>query len=155
RLAASLGGASIRQFDVATGKEIPLVGAGHSRAVAQLRLSPDGKTLTTCAPGDSVRVWDLTTGNEIRHLKLSSHSTCAALSSDGQWVVSATGDVVEIRNVATGKRQQMTAGEVPVAAVALAPDKKTLATRSVNSGEIRLWEVATGKERRGLTDDAA
>jgi RNA polymerase sigma factor (sigma-70 family) len=65
-LAASFGGPCVRQFDVATGKEIVLPEAGHMQQVMALHVAADGKTVATAAAEDGVRVWDLATGKQLR-----------------------------------------------------------------------------------------
>jgi RNA polymerase sigma factor (sigma-70 family) len=150
-LAAGLGGASIRQFETATGKEIPPPGGGHQTAVSNCHVSPDGKTLTTCARGDAVRTWDLATGKELRQVRLPSNGGPAALSRDGRWLATVNAGAVELWEVATRKQvHKLEAGKLGVAVLALSPDGKTLATKGPYNPEIHLWDTATGKELRSV-----
>jgi RNA polymerase sigma factor (sigma-70 family) len=154
RLAVSLGGPAVRQFEVDSGKEVLLPEAGHQRPVSTIRPASDGGTFTTCAAGDSVRVWDPGVGKEVKSLKLPAHSPCATLSEDGRWATSAAANLVEVREVATGQQlHQIATGDEPLAALALSADKKTLATRDAHDGRIRLWDVATARELCTLAED--
>src|SRR5439155_27031701 len=62
KLVCSLGGVTIRQFDVGTGAEIPGPGTGHRAPVSTLALSADGKSLCTYSAGDPARSWNWITG---------------------------------------------------------------------------------------------
>jgi RNA polymerase sigma factor (sigma-70 family) len=164
-LAASFGGTHVRQFEVASGKEILSGDGGHQKPISGMHVSARGRQVTTCAAGDAVRVWDLDTGEQARHLKLPGDTTCVALAGDAKMAATAAGARVEIWDVAGGKRlKELTAGNhgvvavamggngqtlQPVAALALSADGKTLALRDQES-QIHLWDVASGKEVRAL-----
>lgn len=149
RLAASLGGTGIRQFDVATGKEIAPPDVGHSAAVSELAIGSDGRTLLTHGRGDPVRVWDLATGKAARTIALPAGTSLVTTSADGQWLAAVRPGTVALLETKTGQEaRKVEVGEGGVAGVALSPDGKVLATRDPMSPDIRLWDTATGKELR-------
>jgi WD40 repeat protein len=153
KLAASFGGTQVRQFDVATGKEIAAEPSAHRKTVSLVQVSADNQKVTTCAPGDAVSVWDLATGKQIRHLKLPADTNGAALSGDAGIAVTAAGNDIEVWDLAGGKLlRQFRSGEEPIAALAMTADGKTLALRD-QASRIRLWDPATGKELRQLADE--
>src|SRR5262249_31073827 len=61
-------GSMIRVFDVASGKEVHPVRAGHEGDIGALAMSPDGKLLATSGSDGTVRLWDPATGKQLRQL---------------------------------------------------------------------------------------
>src|SRR5947199_163006 len=61
---ASAAGSTIRLWDTASGKELPLI-EGHWRAPTAVVLSPDGKTAVTWGGDRVVRRWDAYTGKSL------------------------------------------------------------------------------------------
>jgi WD40 repeat protein len=115
-----------------------------------------------------LRLWDATTGAELRRLvepkvtagplaeRLIPSSTMAALSPDGRQALSNRGNAMLLWDVATGAPLRPFAGYSDyVRYVALSPDGRFAVSNSDHT--IHLWDVATGKELRsfGQTWDGA
>src|SRR5262249_23611341 len=83
----------------------------HGPAIVALALGPDGKAVISSSYGQTLRLWDVATGKELRRFQ---------------------------------------GHERYVAALALSPDGKTLATVEARGNVIRLWDVATAKAVRQL-----
>lgn len=137
-----------------------------------LAFAPDGKTLgTTGDKGEPhAKLVDLSTGRvrailgEERMLEGQPIILYLAFSPDGKTLATNGSGVVAFWDAATGKRlltlqQRTTAG--PLGALAFAPDGRTLATVEgsppetgwrFRKGKVKLWEVATGKERAILEE---
>jgi RNA polymerase sigma factor (sigma-70 family) len=146
KLACSQGGAALRQFEVATGKEIAGPGDGPRAAVSTLALSTGGKALWTYGPGGPVRWWDWRTGKETRQRQVPGGATLAAVAADGRCAFAAAYDVTVCG--ADGKPTgKIAAGEFQVVALALSPDGALVATRHFMHPEVHLWDAATLKER--------
>jgi WD40 repeat protein len=119
--------------------------------VESLAFSPDGKALA-CAKGNgSILLWDPTTGAELRP-PLSPDGAVGqiAFSPDGTLLASVgrnEGAVVRLWKAANG--QLVFTARDPGAwaawCVAFSPDGKTLAA-GLESGEVRLWDVAARRE---------
>jgi WD40 repeat protein len=142
-LLASLAGTTIRRFDAA-GKEIVETAAGHRTAVSALGLSPDGKRLFTHGRGDAVLAWDLADGRPAGR-RLPAGASRVAFSAGGA-TARAVGKTVTLHDAA-GKEVGKVKTAQAVEALALTADGRLLATRDVQSQEVRLWDAATGKER--------
>ena len=93
---------------------------GHTDIVNSVAFSPDGKTLAAGSHYMTIKLWDVATGKEQADLKGSA--------------------------VRDGAQRAHTE---PVQSVAYSPGGKTLASGSQDH-TIRLWDVATGKERAVL-----
>jgi len=136
----------------------------HQGPVLALAYSPDGKILASGDANGTVRLWEASTGREIRKLdksifgKLDNSSYGAqslAFTPDGTTL--ATNDshqgTVSLWEVATGQKLGQFEGQswipFPNHAVAISPDGKLLAVANVEKA-VRLWEMATGKEVRRL-----
>ena len=114
--------------------------------------SPDGKTVVTSGDEKSVRLWDASTGREIR--TLTGHTSSiysAAFSLDGKMVVTASMDgTARLWNVTTGRELHALNVGKWVNSAALSPNGKVVVT-ATNEKTVRLWEVATGRELISFT----
>jgi RNA polymerase sigma factor (sigma-70 family) len=133
----------------------------------QVAFSPDGKTLLSVRVNDPlVRTWDLNTGKPLREKRLEGPQDLAlsdlAFAPDGKalvgWEYNHNSLLVyemptgkQLRNISVGARVQ-------VSRAALAPGGKVVAAvlNDLAGGKrlIRLWDVATGRERQHLEHDA-
>jgi WD40 repeat protein len=119
-------------------------------------LSPDGKSLAAADDDAKVKVWDVTSGKQIRVLPFFiKHEpgvmrtkpevfSMLAWSPDGmQLAVAGEDTTIKVWDVAAGKEVVALHGhEEPVFSVAWSPDGKRLASASTD-GTFRLWDVAT------------
>jgi WD40 repeat protein len=140
---------AMRLWDVDTGKEIRSL-TGHQDTVLCVAFSPDGKQLVTGSlmpddgspvRDDSVRLWNVATGKEIRTLKGHKVSVCSvAYSPDGKRVASAGHDqTVRLWEVATG-REALTIKQhkFVVSSVAFSPDGKRMYPHAGRNWRMRM-----------------
>jgi WD40 repeat protein len=73
---------SIRMYDVETGRELRVL-QGHEGEVLSLALSPDGKRIVSGAKDDTVRIWDMATGQEVQRLPVQGWVWEVCFSPDG------------------------------------------------------------------------
>jgi WD40 repeat protein/beta-lactamase regulating signal transducer with metallopeptidase domain len=116
----------------------------HGAEVTFVSFTPDGKALLTAGQDNTIRLWDLASGKEIRRFARPAAIAPRIPRKADKAGANEKADTV-IRMMAGGRAS---AGGF---AVALAPDGKVLA--AAGGGIVQLWEVETGKELRRI--DAA
>lgn len=142
--------------DVKTGKPIrafvghrSIGGEGrHSSAVEAVACSSDGLVLATGATDQTVRLWEVATGKQIRCLEGHRGAVhTVAISPDGKTIASGSEDqTIRLWSAATGQELHRLGGnQGPVYSVCLSPDGKWLAA-GCDDQIVHLWEAATGKE---------
>jgi RNA polymerase sigma factor (sigma-70 family) len=150
-------------YDVATGKELQ-----HFRkaeCVHALTFSPDGKLLAVGFSGhlrragdrfdNNVLLWDTAAGRVVRELEAPPIAyNSLAFSPDGKLLTSAAGGQLRLWEAATGKLLWLHKFQDPTTAahsVAFSPDGRALATAGYKPS-VRVWELATRKQRLALDD---
>jgi WD40 repeat protein len=110
-------------------------------------ISPGDRTLATVSKDQSIRLWDIETGECLNIL--TGHSNiiwCVAYSPSGNLLASGSRDsTVKLWDVATGECLKTLEGHRSwVWCIAFSPDGTTLASGG-NDQVVRLWDVATGQ----------
>src|SRR5205085_1199280 len=113
----------------------------HTDQINSLAFSVDGKILATAGDDDTIKLWDVETGRQLR--TLAGHKwgvRTIAFSPDGETLVSADLETVKLWNFKTGKiLHSMGSRSFFIPAVSFSPDGKMLAA---SAGEkIRVWNV--------------
>jgi WD40 repeat protein len=121
--------------------------------VISIAISPDGQTLVSGSNDQTIKVWNLRTGQLLR--TLSGHSdyvSCLAISSDNQTLVSGSNDqTIKVWNLRTGqllRNLEPQGYSNGVGDVAVSLDGQTLV--SSDSSDIKLWNLRTGQLLRTL-----
>jgi RNA polymerase sigma factor (sigma-70 family) len=149
--------ASIRQWDVATGREEPPFD-GRVKAAKELAQTDDGRLLAWTEDYQTIRLLDLTAGRELRPIDLAPHRGGSALrfAPDGRSLWAQEGFSLWRRfDVASG-RELTHPVEGPrggVIDMAVAPDGQTLYTGGPR--ELTAWDLTTGAVRRRFTTPPA
>ncbi|MCY4139266.1 MAG: WD40 repeat domain-containing protein, partial [Rhodobacteraceae bacterium] len=121
---------------------------GYSRGVNSIAVSADGQTIATGLEDDTARLWDASSGRELRILKGHSGSVYStAFSPDGRTIATGSWDnTTRLWDVASGREQRILEGHSDaVYGIAFSPDGRTIATGS-GDRTARLWDAASGRE---------
>ncbi|MCA2717734.1 hypothetical protein [Microcystis sp. M169S2] len=127
---------------------------GHDSDVNSVNFSPDGKTLVSGSDDNTIKLWNVETGQEIRTLKGHDSAVYSVnFSPDGKTLVSGSYDnTIKLWDVETGRviRTLTLKGHNELDLdVNFSPDGKTLVSGSGDK-TIKLWNVETGQEIRTL-----
>jgi WD40 repeat protein len=138
-------GSEIRFWHTANG--LPLQTVQVSSWVRSVAFSPDGKTLVSGSEDQTMRLWDISSGQGL--MTLQGHTDgvrSAAFSPDGKTLASGSSDqTVRLWEVSSGQGLMTLQGHTEgITSVALSPDGKTLASGSWDR-TVRLWEVSSGQ----------
>ena len=125
---------------------------GHTEAVSSIAYSPDGQTLASGSLDDTVRLWDVNTGEHLH--TLTGHwdnVTSVAFSPDGQTLASGSSDrTIRLWDPNTGRLRRTFKGHThAVSSIAYSPDGQTLVSGSYDR-TLKLWGVYSGSVRRTL-----
>ena len=125
---------------------------GHTDWVRSVCISPDGRQLASGSDDKSVRVWDLSSGREVK--KLEGHTSCVTsvcFRPDGRQLASGSDDKsVRLWDLSSGREVKKLEGHTArVTSVCFSPDGRQLATGS-NDKSVRVWDLSSGREVKKL-----
>ncbi len=122
----------------------------HSAIVTSAAYSLDGKYVVSGSWDTSLKLWDVSSGKEMRiFVGHSKPVDTVAFSSDGKYVLSGSQDnTIKLWDVSSGKEIKTFIGHSGiVSSVAFSPDGKYIASGSSHD-TLKLWDVVSGKEIR-------
>lgn len=129
-----------------------IVQTGHTETVNSVAFSPDGRTLASGSDDNTIKLWNVESGQQTKSLEGHTSSVKAvAFSRDGKTLASGSLDkTIKLWNVESGEQIRSLKDPASSAySVAFSPDRKTLASAS-GYGTIKLWSVENGQQIRSL-----
>jgi WD40 repeat protein len=132
----------------------------HSGWVTGVAFSADGLRLASGSWDQTVKFWDVATGQALGHIDGEIKGLEAlAFSDDGHWLAAENStNTVALWDATTGQEIRTLSGNQPsgllsrgnwVYSIAFSPDSRWLAS-GVDDKTVRLWEVKTGRAVRDL-----
>jgi hypothetical protein len=151
-----------RRIDLTTGRPLPPLDTRGDQFILKGQPVAGGSAVVASrvqisgpwgGPAVEGIVWDALTGGQIvRLLDRIPDWGLAALSADGRWLAYASGDVVEVTDLAafhfssdSAQRARLRLPAADTKALAFAPDGPSLATAHAD-GTVLIWELPTGRE---------
>ena len=133
---------------------------GHSSWVTGVAFSSDGQRLASGSWDQTVRFWNVPTGQQLSTVGSKMKEVQAlAFSRDGDWMATEnSSNTVTLWNARTGTEVRTLPSNKPLGAlgsnwvysIAFSPDGRWLAS-GVDDKTVRLWDVRTGSTVRDLT----
>ncbi len=126
--------------------------AGHTGFVNTLAISSDGRYLISGSADDTIKIWEMATGEEIRTLEgHSSPINTLVLSGDGRTLASGASDSsIKLWEMATGEEIRTLEGHSSsINALVMSPDGRQLISGAADNS-VRIWDVATGQTLQTL-----
>ena len=165
-----LSGGTMKLWEVATGREIRAFKGHtqwiysetfHTQWIYSVAFSPDGKYAASGSRDQMMKLWEVTTGREIRTFTFAEPiftwpdcEVTVAFSPDGKYVLFGLGDKMKLWEVATGREIRAFVGHAKgVFSASFSPDGKYILSGSLDH-IMKLWEVATGREIRSFIGHA-
>jgi WD40 repeat protein len=158
-LASSSRDTTVRIWDVATGREFHKL-TGYRCSVKEVVFSPNGKMVASVGNDGMLKLWEVESGKELASL-VHSNSTdvdtsnySVVFSRDGTKIYAGNGDkTISEWEVATGKEaRNWKAHDDIVVTLTFSPDYRLLASGGYGDLSVKLWDTATWREIRTLTE---
>ena len=126
---------------------------GHSDSAHAVAVTPDGKHVISGSSDNTLKVWNLETGEE--KFTLTGHGDSAhavAVTPDSKHVISGLWDsTLKVWNLETGQEMSTLTGHSDsVRAVAVTPDGKQVIS-GLRDKTLKVWNLKTGQEKFTLT----
>ncbi|MCL2443636.1 MAG: caspase family protein [Treponema sp.] len=149
---------TIKLWDIFNGREIRRF-FGHSNTVRSIAFNPNGRQILSGSSDDTIRLWETSTGINIRTFSINSRwgVSSVSFSPDGERMVSSSTEstiiyddhtsdhTIRLLDISTGNEIRSFTYNSVFAANYLIFDPAGKYILS-SSGNLKLWDVATGRE---------
>ena len=118
-------------------------------APLSIHFSKDGKSVTSNCRDGHVRTWDLASGKLVSDKKFGPR--VVMLSDDLMLDANGEPKSMKIWDLTADRQMQLLNG-APTSAITLSRDRRFVATSNPKERTVRVWDLATGKEKHSLPD---
>lgn len=129
---------------------------GHAGAIIAVAFAPDGKTIVSGSYDETLKLWNVRTGNLLRTINVYPNKKFAggiigsvAFAPDSRTVVAGSRYApIQQWEVTTGKWRRLFRGYVcgfRCSDAVFSPDGKTIAGGDGEAGTVKIWDVASGR----------
>ncbi|MGK7874380.1 MAG: hypothetical protein AB4426_14025 [Xenococcaceae cyanobacterium] len=122
-------------------------------AISDWQQQSDKQILASGSFDDTIKIWNLNTGQLISTLTRASRVNAIAISPDGQTLISSgNNNTIKIWNIVTATQNTLSGHSDWILCLAISPDGQTLVSGS-SDRTIKIWNLQTGEIRHTLTGD--
>jgi WD40 repeat protein len=143
---------TLRQWEVATGKELRCIAGFNEGGVYAINVTADGRKLLAGSWGGEFRLWDIESARTVQSFKgYANIVSSISISPDGKRALSGsnTGKTFYLWDIETGRElQALTVQSGKASFVNFSKDGKH--ALSANDESIRMWDLESGKEIRTI-----
>ena len=130
------------------GQTAGLAFRGHSAAITSVAYSSEGQYTLTGSDDGTARLWQITTGQEVRRFVVGGNVQAVAFSPDDRYALIGAGSMAQLWDIDTGEKVREFSGHTDsVLSVAYSPDGRYILTGS-DDRRARLWDAETGQQIR-------
>lgn len=149
RYILATGWGEARVWEIATGKAVHIISAKPGYVFFRARYSPDGKYFAMATQDKTARLYDATSGQQVRTFEHPDWVVAVAFSPDGKMLATISNDLkARLWDLATGQvLREFVGHQDTFNDVRFSPDGHFLLTGSLDH-TARLWDIATGKTLR-------
>ncbi|MEG4322113.1 MULTISPECIES: CHAT domain-containing protein [unclassified Microcoleus] len=130
----------------------------HSDIIKSVAIHPDGQILASCSLDQTIKVWNLATGELLENLTQHSGGvTCVTFSSDGKTLASSSANpdgTIKLWDTQTWQLKRSLKADdwvvLSIWSIALSPNGKTLVSGHHADSTVKVWNLETGELRHTL-----
>jgi WD40 repeat protein len=136
-------------------RSMPPNPVGHNGAIHSVAISPDDSYALSGSNDKTMKLWELSSGDEIHSFVGHSDSVnSVVISPDGLYILSGSGDkTMKLWNLSSGAEIRSFVGHTEkINSVAISPDGRYALSGS-DDNTIKLWELSSGTEIRSFFEE--